>query len=191
MSDISCIICSQKTSYAGKLKHLFSCAHKQDFYNGVLRSKEKFKEWLTSTKKPVMPSVILKSKAYKVCFPCKSVVPSIGVYVRCPKGCDGVENAKVIKDILETKVFKENPAYQTSRDTQATQEKATDTGPSGEVAKLRKQIDLDKRIVEKAMNVDDALTAVLERLKEKDMEAYKEAMEALKEFPSVYEAQDG
>jgi len=196
MADTECIICSQKTSYAGKLKHLFSSAHRQDFYNGVLRGKEKFKEWLTSepSKKPVIPSVFLKNKAYKVCFPCKSVVQSTGFYVRCPKGCDGLENAKAIKDILETKVFKENPFYQKSVDVLATQDKSTDTGASGdalvkEVAKLRRQVDIDKKIVERLMDIEDALTAVLYRLKEKNVEGHKEAMEALKDFPLVYTAQ--
>jgi hypothetical protein len=178
--DALCIICSKKTSYAGKPKHLFSSAHDRDFSNAVLRNKDKFKAWLQDVKVGI-PSIMLKNKAYKVCFTCKKVALSTDFFRGCPT-CDGVENAKVIKGIIETKVIVEIPGSQKADVVPEVLQK--------EVDKLKRKVEQDAPFVAQAMELSDALTAVLSMLQEDEKKlGFNKALEVLKEYPQVYKSQ--
>lgn len=186
---------------SSKSKHLFSALHAQDIHNAILKRKEPFSLWIQSVeggKKPgIIPSVYFtkSTRGYKICYACKTIEESHELFLSC--SCGGVvQNAAIIKDILDTKTFVANPLYQKSL---AVEAKTADTQTEGggdtqklqkEVARLKKQIEFDEPTVEAADEMADGLFDVLEMLQDDSLNKLITALKHLrKNFPLAYERQ--
>jgi hypothetical protein len=197
--EYSCVICSKKVSRQNKIKHLFSSSHSQDIWNAILKRKEMFNLWINSlsTKNPlVIPSILFSGSSYKICLACNSLNQSLPTFCGCPCG-DMAQNAKLIKDILDTKTFKENPKFQKSVDTEpmniACQTEEDSNTLKKENAKLKTQIhnlEIDAKIIEASESNSDALNHILSHLQETNLEEMLKLMREIKQyFPVAYENQ--
>ena len=154
--------------------------------------------WITSigTKRPgVIPSIFFKYKGYKICFACKSIEPSTDKFVTCSCG-DTTANVTAIKDILATKTYKENPLYQKSVACEAMAECQTEGGGGGEaklqkeVARLKREIEFDKKTVEEAEDTADSLFEVLRFLQDYNLDVMLDTMKLIQKlYPNVYTTQ--
>jgi hypothetical protein len=186
---------------SSKSKHLFSTLHAQDIYNALLKRIEPFSLWIQSVeggKKPsIIPSVYFtkSTRGYKICYACKTLEETSELFSAC--SCGRVaDNAAIIKDILATKTFIANPLYQKSL---AVETKTADTQTEGggdtqklqkEVARLKKQIEIDEQTVEEAEDMADGLFSVLELIQDDSLNMLIAAMKHLKKnHPLAYERQ--
>jgi hypothetical protein len=109
------------------------------------------------------------------------------------------QNAKLIKDILDTKTFKENPKFQKSVATEPMVKYSQTEGGEDikilqkENAKLKTQIhnlEIDSKIIEASESNSDALNHVLSHLQETNLELMLKMMREIKQyFPVAYENQ--
>jgi len=199
--EYSCVICSKKVNRKNKSSHLFSSSHSQDIWNAILKRKEMFNLWINSlsTKNPlIIPSILFSGSSYKICLACNSLNQSLPTFCGCPCG-DMAQNAKLIKDILDTKTFKENPKFQKSVATEPMVKYSQTEGGEDikilqkENAKLKTQIhnlEIDSKIIEASESNSDALNHVLSHLQETNLELMLKMMREIKQyFPVAYENQ--
>lgn len=201
----SCFLCKKEVTRSNKPKHLFSAAHAQDIFNEILKKKAAFSAWLKSIEEgrpAVIPSIFSSmtalARGYKICYACKTLQETPLAFSACSCG-DVAKNASVIKDILETKTFVANPLYQKSVAVEAkTADTQTEEGGGGgdtqklqkEIARLKKQREIDEVVLDEADEMTDGLFTVLEMLQEYNLDVMLEAMRLLKDdYPLAYERQ--
>jgi len=197
----SCFICGKQVTRSNKPKHLFSSAHTQDLYNEILKKKERFSVWIQSVEEGnpvVIPSIYYAkttlARGYKICYACKTLQETPIAFSTC--SCGGVvQNAAIIKDILETKTFIANPEYQKSV---AVETKTADTQTEGgeieklqkEITRLKKRLEINESILEEAPDMDDGLFNVLQLIQDDSLDKFIDAMKILKtDYPLAYERQ--
>ena len=161
-------------------KHIFSEMHKDHLHSLILSRKT----WLDmyvkqSDTNPVtyLPYVYPNPKKLNehlnLCFGCKSAyfAPHSKTH-ECPKFKEGIE---VLKKLLSTeKVMQELPSQEPVVDTKELE------SLKKQVAALQKKAELDKQIVDKAFDMEDALFSLLSNMQENDFKTFKNSMLFLK-----------
>ena len=172
----SCCICTKTVSFPGIGKHLFSKTHRDDLKNALFKRKSLILSHIDKAK-PVSIFFKSASKCFNICYPCKYLGNSMNDHI-CKKE---EENRKIIKEILTTMT---EPIMREG------EEKTVDLvieAKPGELAtlnlkvkRLQATIDRLQPVANTALDTEDALSDMLEELKEKDFESFKNRMIKIK-----------
>ena len=179
----SCCICTKKVSFQGINKHFFSKTHRDDLKNALFKRKALILSQIDKAK-PISIFFKSQSKCFNICYPCKYLGNTMNDHT-CKKE---EENRKIIKEILNSMT---EPIMREG------EEKTIDLvieAKPGELAtlnmkvkRLQGTVDRLQAVADRALDLQDILSAMLEELKENDFESFKSRMIKIKrDNPEIF-----
>ena len=174
--------CCKDVSKQGMNKHIFSEAHKVDLESLVLARKKYLDRYVADYESKlitylpyVQPDPKNHNNHLNICFGCeKTYAADFQKAHTCPKFKEGIE---ILKKILSTQSTPEMPEVSANTSDLQSQIDAL----KKQVLGLQKKAELDKKIVDKAMDMEDALFGLLNHLHENDSQTFNTNMHFLKD----------